>query len=430
MANDYRNIIRPGIRSSVTQDPNRILEDIDEKIRKLSPYKTPLQTLGNFLKNKGAKPKGHEVKTMQYHSFDPLDWISATTFNDAAAGPRFARLTPDQISRPDTQSVMFYKPQDKLHLMETDQVVEVVMTADAALKVSGQEITLPTSLTGGTASRSLTGTIVVKNIEPAPLIPFTTGNCYFMGRTIYESQKIEGVGNQRDVIYDINYVEHKETVLTMTEDAHDLIQMKGPNDWIFQNQETLEEFKTSVDLNCIWSKRALDTTEPRRPKHHMKGLFHTVKTNVGFYNPGTVTDFEAMFSRFAMEQAFRYNPNGKSKIAIAGAKFLYNFNMAFRDYRRTSDMQGVGKEIGLDFQSYYIPGGYKINFIPSELLRSGTKHEDWCFVIDPTQGEWRIVKDYESRMWKNNDERDYKIMIEWQGTISWHLEQAHAILRT
>jgi hypothetical protein len=44
--------------------------------------------------------------------------------------------------------------------------------------------------------------------------------------------------------------------------------------------------------------------------------------------------------------------------------------------------------------------------------------------------ELRVVKDFNSRFYQNNDERDYKIMMEWQGTIAWHLEQSHALLRT
>ena len=93
-------------------------------------------------------------------------------------------------------------------------------------------------------------------------------------------------------------------------------------------------------------------------------------------------------------------------------------------------MTDVGKKIGLDIQSYYIPGGFTINLIRSEAFRQGTKYENWLAVIDPKLMEWRIVKDYELRDFKAPGDRIEKLAVEWQGSIAWHVEQAHALLKT
>jgi hypothetical protein len=42
----------------------------------------------------------------------------------------------------------------------------------------------------------------------------------------------------------------------------------------------------------------------------------------------------------------------------------------------------------------------------------------------------RTVLDYTSRYYQLANERVSKVMVEWQGTIAWELEQQHALLRT
>ncbi len=42
----------------------------------------------------------------------------------------------------------------------------------------------------------------------------------------------------------------------------------------------------------------------------------------------------------------------------------------------------------------------------------------------------RIVKNFNTRLYANNDERLAKLAVEWQGTISWHREESMALLRT
>lgn len=428
----YRNLNRPGPRSSITQDPKNILEDIDYQIRTLDPNATPLQSLGGLI-GRGPKPQSHKIQVMQYHSFDNFDFCSAVSLGTGAES-RFANLTLDQISRPDVNNVMYYYPQDKLYIVETGQTVEVVMNPYDSITVGSGKFAFPNAtLTGNSTTRSLEGTVVVRNIEPAPIAPFTTSDIISLGRTIYESQNIEAISKQRDYIYDCNFVEHKEAVLVMTEDQKKWLKQKaGPPDWTFQQKEMMKEFKLDVEYNAIFSEREVDMSVPIRPKRHMRGLINSIRTNVAYFNPQQITDFEAMFSNFLYQQAFRYNPNGFNKMGICGGRFLYDFNLAFKDYRRTSDIGPgkIGKEVGLDLNTYLLPGGQKVSLTRSEVLRMNTALENWCFVIDPALMEWRIVKDYESRYYQAPNERDEKIMVEWQGTIAWHLEQAHALLRT
>lgn len=431
--NRYNNLNRPGVRSSTTIDPKIVLEDINRNIRRLEPEATPLLSFTGHI-GRGPKPKSHKIQVMQYHAFDNVDYCSKVILGKTVAAnvARFALLTLDQASRPDTNSAMYYYPQDKMYIAATDQVVEVVMTPDATLQINGSDFSIGTGMTGNTNTRTQDGTVLVKNIEPYPIKVFSTSDMAFLGRTIYESQDIEARSAQRDYIFDCNFVEHKEKVLVFTEDQKNLVMTQGVvPDWTFQQRETISEFKKDVEFNMFWSEREYDATQSGRPKRHMRGLNKTIRTNVSYYDPAAIVDFEAMLSNFMFEQAFRYNPTGtKAKLGLAGGRVLYNFNMAFREYRRTTNLGDIGKKIGLDAESYVIPGGFMLTMMRTEFLRQNTGWEDWMFVIDPALAEVRTVKDFNSRMYQNPNERDVKLMIEWQGTIAWHLEQAHALLRT
>lgn len=430
--NTYQNTNRLGVRTSTSVDPKVVVEDINENVRRLDPEAVPLQVLSTQF-GRGKAPVSKKIQVMAYHSFDNIDYCSAVTLGAAGDGEqRFARLTLDQVSRPLTQGAMYYQPQDKLFIAETGQVVEVVITPTAAIKINGTELQLSTTITGtASATRSLAGTVVVRNIEPANILTFVTSHVVFMGRTIYESQLIEALGAMRDVIFDCNFVEHKEKTLEMTEDQRYLVQVKGiAPDWTFQQREMLMEMRRDVEYNAFFSERAVDMDQyTGRPKYHMRGLFHAIRTNVAHFDPLTITSFEDMFVNFMHEQAFRYNPTGREKIAMCGGRFLVDFNLAFKDYRRTSSLSDIGKKIGLNMDTYSI-GGNSLTLIRSEVLRQNTNMEYWCFVIDPSLAEWRIKKDYESKMYQLANERDLKLMVEWQGTIAWNLEQAFALLRT
>jgi len=428
----YSSRHRPGTRTSVTVDPLSLVADIDEKVRRLDPEAAPFQAIAKVI-GRGKKPHSHKVQATQLHSFDHWDFCSSVTMGvtvDANLS-RFALMTLDQSSRPLTNDVMYYAPQDKFTILETGQSVMVVSTPRAALQVNGADATFDTGLTGNTASRTSDGTVLVMNVEAAPLLDFTTSDVIYTGRTIKESQDIEAESHQTDILYDYNFVEHKEAVLIFTEDQKKWIKTTGKmGDFNLHQEETIRNFKKSVDYNAFWSERSVDFTDPMRPLRHMRGLFHAIQTNVSYYVPAAVTDFEMLMVNFLHEQAYRYNPSGqKKKLGFAGGRFLINFNDFFREYRRTGSLELDGK-VKLDLDTYVIPGGYALTMVRNETLRQDTDAENWLFVVDPVQAEWAVVKDYESRLWSAPHERDVKYMIEWQGTIRWHLEQSHALLRT
>jgi hypothetical protein len=434
--NSYHNLNRPGTRTSTTIDPKNVAEDVNYRIMTLDPNATPLIWIGDKI-GTGKAPVNHKIVVQQYHSFDNFDYCSATIMGGGAEA-RFARLTMDQVSRPDVSTFMYYYPQDKLYIVSTGQTVEVVMNPYDSIPY-GTGTTKwafdagSTLIAGGSTTRSAAGTIIVRNIEPYPLKPFSTSDVIYLGRSIYESQKIEATSKQRDYVYDCNFVEHKEEVLIMTEDQKKWLKTKnGIPDWTFQQKEMMKEFKMGVEFNAMFSEREVDYSIVDRPKRHMRGLMNAIRTNVAYYNPATIVDFESMYSNFLYEQAFRYNPNGYKKLAICGGRFLYDFNIAFREYRQTVGISPgqVGKETGLDISSYVLPGGHRVELTRSEVLRMNTPLEHWCFVVDPSLMEWRIVKNFATRYYQNNDERDEKVMVEWQGSIAWHLEQAHSLLRT
>lgn len=430
----FDNRSRPGQRTSISIDPKQILEDIDTKVRELEPAATPIQTFANIMGG-GKPPKGHKIQVKQYHVFDNYDFCSAVTVG-TGADSRLARMTLDQPSRPTTSGIMYYYPQDKFFIEKTGQVVEVVMTERASMPVGDgtNYSNANTTLTGNSTTRTQAGTVLVRVIDAVPFQTFTTSDVIYLGRTIYEGQPIQAESKQRDYIYDTNFVEHKEAVLEMTEDQVELVETEGTvPDWDFNQEQMMKEFKVSIDYNLLFSERSIDNVVPGKPKRHMRGLFNSIRTNVAVYNPATINNFEVMFGNFMYEQAFRYNTSlDFSKLGLAGGRFLFDFNQAFRDYRRTTGLSSkdFGKEIGLNFNTYVIPGGHNVTLTRTEALRQGTPLENWCFIIDPKMMELRVKKDYESRNYSQTNERVEKVMVEWQGTVAWHLEQNNALLRT
>lgn len=428
----YNNLNRPGLRSSITVDPTIVVEDLDSRVRRLEPEATPMLTLSNEI-GRGPAPKSHKIKVMQYHAHDNLDYCSSVTLSSSVNTnySRFALMTLDQASRPLVSDEMYYYPQDKFFIVSTGQVVEVVMTPDATVQVNGSDFTVPAVISGNTTTRTSADTVLVRNVEPYPIKTFTASDVVFLGRTIEESQDIEATPHQRDFVFDCNFVEHKEKVLIFTEDQKNLVMTKGQTpDWTFQQKEMLSEFKKEVESNFYWSERQMEARTSRRPIRHMRGLFNTIRTNVMYYDPATVTDFEQLLANFMHEQAFRYNPGARyEKLGLAGSRVLFNFNMAFREYRRTSGLDNLGKKVGLDIDTYSF-GPYRLGMVRNEALRQNTNMEDWMFVIDPSLAELRVKKNFTGGFYANNNERDIKYYNEWQGTIAWHLEQAHSLIRT
>lgn len=430
----YTSLARPGLRTTQTINPDLIIPEVSDKIVHIAPEATPLITLGEKL-GYGAPPKTHKPRVIDYYETDQFDQVTAVVAGTGTE-TRFQNWTMANRSRPTTGGAMFYQPQDKFCCITTGQIFEVIITEDAAMKRNGADMTLSTGLTGNTTNRSAAGTIVVRVVEAVPAIAFTSGDVVYLGRSISESQDIEASSYQRDPVFDFNYVEHKEKVFICNEDQRNLIQTVGKfNDFTFQQEQTLLEMKKEVEYNAMFSERAINYDRNNvEPTRHMRGLIPSIKTNVTVYDPTAITPgngFELLVSQFMNEQAFRYNGQNREnrKIALCGPRFLHNFGVAFANYRR----MGVNNErrvnAGFVVESYYWQG-FTLDLIRTDVLRQGTKLQDWCVVIDPKFAEWRIKKRFETRFYQLPTERKMKFMVEWQGTIAWHAEEHHALLRT
>ena len=424
----YDNLARTGTRSSVNSDPRRIEEDITEKIHRLDPESTPLQFLSKMI-GRGEKPKNHKVQMIMYDSFDHFD-KGTIEFIDNTQNNRFARLNVQQISRPTTSNFMTYYPQDTFFVPETGQNLEVLMTPFAQIEYGGGGYTTNTTLTGtGSTSASADSTVVVREITGQPIRTFSNSTLVWKGRTIRESQNVGGQSLMEDFTYDCNFVEHKESVLTFTEDQKKWVKTKGSMpDFNFQQQEMIARFKKSVEYTFFFGERAVNFDVPSRPTRYMRGLINHIQSNVSIYNPYASVDFEQLVLNFMSEQAFRHNPHGKNKVMMCGEKFLTNFNLAFREFRRM-DINDKQASPGLDISTYTIPGGFNLKIMRNDVFR-GPEMEHWGLVFDAAEAEFRTVKDYESRPYSLPNERDIKYLIEWQGTIAWNRQEAHALLRT
>lgn len=433
--NNYNSTIRPGVRASTSINPAMIEQDIFQKITTINPNAVPLLTMSqNVLK--GSPPKSHVIEVPQYYKRDIWDFSSSSragTGTSPSAEVRYAIITVDQVSRQQTAG-MFYSPQDRLWIQKTGQTVEVVMTENASIKDRGTELTKTTAFITGAGvsttplSRTLPGQIMVRVVQPSPFIEFGSSQFLFLGRTIHEGQEIGATPKMRDIVFDKNFVEHKEAVLEFTETQTKMYKQKlGIKDWDFQQEEMMSEFKEEIEHNFIFGQRAVDS-QSGLAKYSMDGFLNQIKTNVAVYDPATITDYETLIQNYMMLNAFRYNPSGPTKMGIAGYRFLMNFNNAFKEYRRNTNMKVAGA-IGLDINAYEI-GGYKLTMTRSEVFKQGTSLEDWLMVFDAEQAQIRTAKNFETRRYDLPTERLVKFMVEWQGTIQFSHEQCHSLLKT
>lgn len=424
----YLNTTRPGLRTTQTVNPQSVKPQLNEQIRTLRPESMPI----NYLLEKigaSGKPKSKKFQVRKYYATDMLDQVTAVTLGlSADSETRFARLTIANISRPGITGMIYY-PQDKIYIASTGQTVEVVMTPNAAYQINGADLTLTTTLTGNTTTRSAAGTIVVRVVEQVPYLTHGVSDIWLLGRTIWESQPIQAQSLQRDLVYDFNYLEHKEWVLNFTDDQIDYVeQYGGVKDFTFQQQELIRESKEQVDLTLWTSERAVNYDQQNRPTYHTRGILNAIKTNVAVYNPTAPgLDFEQLVSDFMYKQAFRHQ-GGMRKWAFAGADFLNNFSRAFREYRR-SDINVSKQTPGLNIETYSWMG-YTIDFIRNERFRLGTAMSNWVCVIDPEQIDIHVAKNWDTRNYNLASEREKKVMYEWSGGIAFHLEEHHALLRT
>lgn len=423
----YKNLSRPGVRTTQTVNPQAVKRDIDELVRILDPESTPMLTIADYM-GKGKAPKSKKMEVMQMNTFDPWDETTSTVIGTGAES-RYMRITPLQKSRPTTNNSMYYYPQDQIYVSKTGQNLVVVMTPDACYQKSGADVPLTTGLTGNTTTRSAAGTIVVMNQDPSPIIDFQTSDFVFQGRTIWESQPVGGISRQQDVLFDVNYVEHKECILTMTDDQIRYNDMYGTiKDFNMQQKLTLSDFKKAIHYQLVFGERNWDLIEPNRPTIRTRGVVSSIKTNVMLYDPFQTDDFETLVSTFMDEQAFRHNPNGRKKIAYCGQKFLSNFSKSFKEYRR-SDLSDYKPTPGLQVESYRWNGN-SLSLIRDETFRQGTPHENWCMVVDPLESELCVALDFVHRDVTLANQRDKTWMWEWEGGIKHHREESSALLRT
>lgn len=428
MALDH-NLARPGTRTSQTQNPDAYKRDIDEKIRSLYADQFPLIQM-NELAGVGSPPKSRKVEVMLHEGFDPWDRVTAVTMGALSdVESRYMRLSVAQVSRPQANGQMFYQPQDKFYIPSTGQTVMCVMTQNAAQVINGAEWPLTTTLSGGTTTRSLAGTIVVKNIEPAALIAFSAGEIVWIGRTIYESQNYEGISTQEDVYFDMNYVETKDIILRVSSDQMDFYERYGTiKDFDFQQREIIRRFKEAVNKSCWFGERAMDSSQTNRPMHHMRGLLKSIRTNVTMYDPTQTDDFERLVSNWMEEQLFRYNPNGNKKIIYCGSKFASNWQNAFKEYRR-SDLSDKKPRPGLNIRTYEWLD-WQLMLVIDGTFRTGTRLENWAVGVDPMESQLCVSKNFIQHNPTMPNERDKSLVWTWEGTMRHHREKTSAILRT
>lgn len=428
----YRSSARIATSTSTTNDPYIVERDIKKSLRTISPTLTPLYWLGAKL-GRGAKPVSHKVEYVEYYETDPFDTITVNAVG-AANEERFARITFSNTSRPGVTGE-FYHLQDVIAIIQSNQTVEVVMTSSAAKKFNGTELTLPTSITGNTTTRSAAGSVVVRVITPDAfrLKANDTADTMWLQRTIFEGQPVEAEGRIRNYEYDFNYVEHKEAIVKFTDDQLWQRSRFGNDMIALDKTQTLKEFQMAPEHSAFLGQRAINLDNPGKPTRYMGGLLENIKTNVSYYNPTSVTDFETLVINFLHEQVFKQSvegANNMTKLAFCGRNFLLDLNQSFQSFRQNTNVSGDLKKVGMNVDTYVLPGGYTVSFTANDVLRKETPMGNWCFVVTPNLAEWRIVKDFSSKYVEESRARIKEWMTDWQGTITWEGEQAHALLRT
>lgn len=427
----YNDSSRPGTRTSATINPQWIVEDLSTEIKRLDPEQTPFLSILNQV-SKGQPPTGHKFLQARYDSFDHWDraqFISSGADHSETA--RVARLRLLQISRPNVTS-MYYHVQDRFAVPSTGQVLEVIMTSRERYEVGaqGSYISLDAGLTGNTSTATKGFDVIVRNVQPGPIIPFNTTDVIYLGRSIRESQDIDAKSAYRDLWFTYNWVEHKEKVLWMTEDAMKMVQTRGSvTDWAFQEKETLNEFRRDVDYTIMWGQKSFNADVEGEPIRTTEGLIPSIQENIMLYNPYSTTSYEQLVQTFMNRQAFRYNPNGKRKSAVCGRLFMENFAREFKDYRRITNAESKKGDYGFNIQSYQF-GDFTLEIAVTDQFRQHSDSAHWLLVFDPAELELRVKKDFDSRFYGERKERKQKLMVEWQGGVSPHRTETHALLRT
>ena len=425
----HQNTNRPGLRTSASIAPQWIAEDVSYEIKRLDPEQAPFYSvLDKF--SRGKPPTSHKILQTRYDAFD--HWDKATF---RAAGPigadndRAARISVAQVSRPNV-SALYYHVQDRLAIPSTGQTLEVIMTPTERYQVAGGHLTLDPALTGHTATATQANNIIVRNVEPYPIIPFTTTDIVYLGRTIRESQDVGATPNMRDVWFDYNFIEHKECAVHMTNDALNLIKTHGKvADWVFQKEEQYNEFRRSIDYTLLFGERSINFDVEGEPIRSTQGILNGMHENVMYYNPFSVVSMEKIIRTFMMRQAYRFNPNGNRKVGVCGRLFAELFADSFTDQRRLTNSELLKGKYGVTVSSYEF-NGYILDLMVTDSFRMQSDTAWWCLVYDPGEIELRVKIDFDSWFYQLAHERKRKLVTEWQGALSPHRTEAHALLRT
>lgn len=423
---------RLGLRTTQTVNPQDLLPDVDEVLRRSDPTLSQLSTLLDKLPS-GKKPRTKRIDVRQYRSRDALDQVTAVTLGTSGNSElRYARLTVAQRSNlATTPTNMIYQPGDRLFLIDINQAVEVVATPTQTL--SGFNATLSAALVGNGTQNPNPGNIIVRNIQPVAINQnYTGGWMQFGGYAIYEGQPVSNQAVQRDVVYDYNFVEHVEKVMKCTEDETEFIIQRGnAKDMQFQREETLIEIKEDVEKAYMFGKRAFDQTVAAQPKHHMGGILDFIKTNQMVYNPAAANlNYEQLIRTWMTNQVFRWCPNGMRKLVLVGERLSDAFLATFDSYRR-KDISGGKKTTvsGVDFTTYEF-GGRTIDLVTYRHFRVETPSAWWAVALDLPNLETRIHTNYRIKDATLPNERVLTYAVDWIGSLAVHLEETHSWLRT
>lgn len=425
--------------STMMSDPRARFPDLDKEIRKLLPTATPMQFLTEKFSRRGPRPKSYIVEYKKMRTYDSLNFASDYSLGTGQY-TRYAAIdiSNTDVTRPDGP---IFAPQDVVKIVDTMQSAEVVMTETGSLIESGVALQLPAALAGvvgtGLVSACKPGRIIVRNVEPAAMrAASSTTGVYNLGRTLYESQDIGGPSQFGYAIYDANYVEHKEKIISCTEDEYSLIEYEDKTQtFVERKAEMLRVFKEEVEHTLFFGTRSVNYSEiqggTRRGKYYMGGLLDTIETNITLYNPNTTTNFEHMIQNWMIQQVFRHNPNGYRRVIHAGVNALRDFQREFEEIRRISLSNGKEGPMlnGLRIDQYdYL--NFTINMVRNDILRPNTPLQHWMIAIDPDEPISRIVKNYETKDPTLPNQRRKALMVEWQGTMQWNREELYSVLRT
>lgn len=422
------NVVNKGTGSTVRVNPMILKRDIDEKVRTLEPEATPLLTLlGNVWKGMGKPPESKKIETLQHYAFDHIEEVSYVLLGTGSY-KEFVLVKIPQKTRPKSGSTMFYSPQD-MFTLPTGQQAMVWCTPDACYKVNGAEYALDTTTTGSASTtRTNPGYLVLRNVQPSPIISFTAGSYMrYVGYSIWEGQPFAATSKEETFIFRSNYVETMEAVLEMTNDQIRYAKTYGWINNLSKQQElTLKRFRKEVEYKHWFGVKSLRLDQDNRPFHTMDGIIPQIRTNVTMYNPFDTVDFENFLSLTMNEQGFRWGPNVKT--GHCGMRFLHNFNVAFKEFRR-SDLSEKNPKPGLNIDTYHWMGN-TLKLVRNEVFRQGTPQENWCCIIDPNESEPRVAIDFESKDIAGPRDRVKQMGWTWQGSIAMNREEHSSIIRT